>query len=200
MGRACSLVPRPHLLMRKNSRWIKSIFLGYSPGSCTPHFFILQVTKAESGGLEMRQVKWSSIPGFINLEWLGLLVFASVFLVVYRKNMITTCCEKTRVSLMNDVFRTFRKPVCHCKKGIVIMTDSLLFQIQMSEHNSLLCGELHDNLFLILSQLSSTFSYHLGNYLCPCIKLVHSSATNMTNRWLKRQFCSYCVETLDEET
>ena len=52
----------------------------------------------------------------------------------------------------------------HCKKGIVIMTDSLLSQIQMSEHNSLLCGgELHDNLFLILSQLSSTLSYHLGN-------------------------------------
>ena len=31
------------------------------------------------------------------------------------------------------------------------MTDSLLFQIQMSEHNSLLCGELHDTPFLILS-------------------------------------------------
>ena len=43
-------------------------------------------------------------------------------------------------------------------------TDSLLFQIQMSEHNSLpRGGELHDNLFLILSQLSSTLSYHLGN-------------------------------------
>ena len=40
------------------------------------------------------------------------------------------------------------------------MADSLLFQIQMSEHNSLLCGELHDNLFLILSQSSSTLSYH----------------------------------------
>ena len=52
----------------------------------------------------------------------------------------------------------------HCKEEIVIMTDSLLFQIQMSEHNSLPCGgELHDNLFLILSQLSSTLSYHLGN-------------------------------------
>ena len=52
----------------------------------------------------------------------------------------------------------------HCKKGIVITTDSLPFQIQMSEHNSLPCGgELHDNLFLILSQLSSTLSYHLGN-------------------------------------
>ena len=48
--------------------------------------------------------------------------------------------------------------------GIVIMTDSLLFQIQVSEHNSLLCGgELHDNLFLILSQLSSALSYRLGN-------------------------------------
>ena len=34
------------------------------------------------------------------------------------------------------------------------MTDSLLFQIQMGEHTSLLCGgEQHDNLFLILSQL-----------------------------------------------
>ena len=52
----------------------------------------------------------------------------------------------------------------HCKEGIVITTESLLFQIQMSEHNSLPCGgELHDNLFLILSQLSSTLSYHLGN-------------------------------------
>ena len=52
----------------------------------------------------------------------------------------------------------------HCKEGIVITTDSLLFQIQMSEHNSLPCGgKLHDNLFLILSQLSSTLSYHLGN-------------------------------------
>ena len=37
------------------------------------------------------------------------------------------------------------------------MTDSLLFQIQMSKHNSLpYGGELHDNLFLILSQLSHT--------------------------------------------
>ena len=54
--------------------------------------------------------------------------------------------------------------IIHCKKGIVITTDSLLFQIQMSEHNSLLCGgELHDNLFLILSQLSPTLSYHLGS-------------------------------------
>ena len=35
------------------------------------------------------------------------------------------------------------------------MTDCLLFQIQMSEQNTLLCGgELHDNLFLILRQLS----------------------------------------------
>ena len=55
---------------------------------------------------------------------------------------------------------------CTVKKGIVTMIDSLLFQIQMSEHNSLLhvCGgELHDNLFFILSQLSSTLSYRLGN-------------------------------------
>ena len=44
------------------------------------------------------------------------------------------------------------------------MTDGLLFDIQMSEHNSLLCGgEPHDSLFLILSQLSSTLSYHLGS-------------------------------------
>ena len=52
----------------------------------------------------------------------------------------------------------------HYKRGIVIMTECLLFLIQMSEQNTLLCGgELHDNLFLILSQLSSTLSYHLSN-------------------------------------
>ena len=52
----------------------------------------------------------------------------------------------------------------HCKRGIVITTECLLLQIQMSEQNTLLCGgELHDNLFLILSQLSSTLSYHLSN-------------------------------------
>jgi len=43
------------------------------------------------------------------------------------------------------------------------LSNSLLFQIQMSEHYSLLCGgEPHDNLFLILSQLPSTSSYYLG--------------------------------------
>ena len=46
------------------------------------------------------------------------------------------------------------------KEGIVITTDSLLFQT--SEYNSLLCGgELHDNLLLILSQRSSTLSLPL---------------------------------------
>ena len=61
----------------------------------------------------------------------------------------------------------------HCKEGIVITTDSLPFQIQMSEHNSLLCGgELHDNLFLIPSQLSSTLSqltvsmHQIGSLIC----------------------------------
>ena len=52
----------------------------------------------------------------------------------------------------------------YCTKGIFITTDGLLFQIQMSEHNSLLCGgKLHDNLFLILSQFYSMLPYHLGN-------------------------------------
>ena len=60
--------------------------------------------------------------------------------------------------------QTNNKTSIHCKRGIVIATDSLLFQTQMSEKKLLLCGgELHDNLFLILSQLSSTLSYHLGN-------------------------------------
>ena len=37
-------------------------------------------------------------------------------------------------------------------------TNSLLSQIQMSEHNSLLCGgELCDNLYHILSQFSSHY-------------------------------------------
>ena len=45
-----------------------------------------------------------------------------------------------------------------------MMSDSLLFWIQMSEQNSLLCGgELPDNRFLILSQFSSRLSYHLVN-------------------------------------
>ena len=58
----------------------------------------------------------------------------------------------------------------HCKEGIVITADSLLFQIQMSEHNSLPCGEeLHDNLFLTLSQLSSTLHTILA------ISCVHAS-------------------------
>ena len=69
----------------------------------------------------------------------------------------------TSVELSSRSSAAYRA-IYHCKKGIVITTDSLLFQIQMSEHNSLLCGEeLHDNLSLILSQLSSTLSYHLGN-------------------------------------
>ena len=43
------------------------------------------------------------------------------------------------------------------------MTECLLFQIQMREQNTLLCGgELHDNLFLILRKLSSTLSYRAG--------------------------------------
>ena len=60
------------------------------------------------------------------------------------------------------------------KKGIVIMTDSLLFQIQMSE-------ELHDSLFpyfqptflhIIILSWQFTVSMH---------QIGHSSATNMTN-------------------
>ena len=63
----------------------------------------------------------------------------------------------------------------HCKKGIVITTDSLLFQIQMSEHNSLLCGgELHDNshpqptfLHIIIPSWQLTVSMHqIGSLIC----------------------------------
>jgi len=44
----------------------------------------------------------------------------------------------------------------HCKEGIVITTDSL-FQIQLSEHNSLPCGgELH----AIFSSFSANFPPH----------------------------------------
>ena len=43
------------------------------------------------------------------------------------------------------------------------MTECLLFQIQMNEQNTLLCGgELRDNLSLILRQLPSTLSYILA--------------------------------------
>ena len=48
------------------------------------------------------------------------------------------------------------------KKGkIVITTDSLLFQVQMSEQNSLLCGELAA-CTCNLSKLSSTLSYTIS--------------------------------------
>ena len=74
-----------------------------------------------------------------------------------------------------------------------LTTDSLLFLIQMSEHNSLLCGgELYMTIF---SSFSVNFPHSNDTILainCPCIKLVHSSATNTTNWWSKRQFCSYC--------
>ena len=51
---------------------------------------------------------------------------------------------------------SYDKLLLHCKRGIVITTECLLFQIQMSEQNTLLCGgQLPDNLFLILRQLSS---------------------------------------------
>ena len=60
-------------------------------------------------------------------------------------------------------------------------------------HSQLHVCWLHDNLFLILSQLSFTLSYvPLPGKLCPCIKLVYSSATDMTNGWSKWQFCSHC--------
>ena len=47
--------------------------------------------------------------------------------------------------------------VCSVKRWTVITTDSLLFRWVNKS------GREHDNLFLILSQLSSTLSYHLGN-------------------------------------
>ena len=50
------------------------------------------------------------------------------------------------------------------------MTDSLLSQNQMSEHNSLLCGgELHDNLF----SFSANFPLHYHTILA--INCVHAS-------------------------
>ena len=72
--------------------------------------------------------------------------------------LITTITPHALISYSTILCHTL-----HCKRGIVITTECLLFQIQMSEQNTLLCGELHDNLFLILRQLSSTLSYHLSN-------------------------------------
>ena len=52
------------------------------------------------------------------------------------------CCDRNH----NGISYSFQHRT-HCKRGILITTDSLLFWIQMSEQNSLLCGgELHDNL------------------------------------------------------
>ena len=50
-----------------------------------------------------------------------------------------TCANSHKTSKFTKAFSWYT-----VKKGIVITTDSLLFQIQMNEHNSLLCGgELH---------------------------------------------------------
>ena len=48
--------------------------------------------------------------------------------------------DKLMVKMTILFFTVYNLQYLHCKEGIVIMTDSLLFQIQMSEHNSLLCG------------------------------------------------------------
>ena len=59
----------------------------------------------------------------------------------------------------------------HCKEGIVITTDSLLLQIQMSEHNLLLCGgELYMTIF---SSFSANFPPHYRTILA--INCVHAS-------------------------
>ena len=50
-------------------------------------------------------------------------------------------------------------------RGIAIATENWLFQIQMSEHNLLLCeGELHDNIFLILHIIMAINSVHASNW------------------------------------
>ena len=61
----------------------------------------------------------------------------------------------------------------HCKKGIVITTDSLLSQIQMSEHKSLLCGEQsfpHSQptfLHIIIPSWQLTVPMHqIGSLIC----------------------------------
>ena len=80
-----------------------------------------------------------------------------------KKNKLEINLTQNRLSQLQDLYYLTLFPQCrvrafvyskfqrlvHCKKGSVITTDSLLFQ--MSEHNSLLYVELHDNLFLILS-------------------------------------------------
>ena len=51
--------------------------------------------------------------------------------------------EVAQLSDFDEMLYKVRDGVCVCvhtvKKGIVITTDSLLFQIQMTEHNSLNC-------------------------------------------------------------
>ena len=75
-----------------------------------------------------------------------------------------------------------------------MMTNSLLFQIQMSEQSPLLCGgEAHDNLFLILSKLSSTLiipSCQLSVSMHQIDSLICNQLNNLMS---KLQFCFCCV-------
>ena len=91
-----------------------------------------------------KSVKALKNSGKYEINWCICLV------VTYLKWSIWVCM----VDFSSDGIN-YSASLLHCKKGIIITTGSLSFQIQMSEHNSLPCGELHDNLFLILSQLSS---------------------------------------------
>ena len=66
--------------------------------------------------------------------------------IVYSELLVPGTCN----SLTNQsaITHTFALLTCslffnlsHCKRGIVTTTECLLFQIQMSEQNTLLCGE-----------------------------------------------------------
>ena len=73
----------------------------------------------------------------------------------------------------------------HCKRGIVITTDSLLFQIQMSEQNTLYVEE---NYMTIFSSFSANFPPHYHTILA--INCVHAS-----NWFTHRNQLDYCAGT-----
>ena len=90
----------------------------------------------------------------------------------------------------NHLQPTSSRLIYHGKKGVVITTDSLLSQIQMSEHNSLLCGgELHDNFYHILSQLSS--HYHT---ILAIDSVIHAS--NWFTHLQQKRLFLLCINTL----
>ena len=113
---------------------------------------------------------------------------ASTICVTNLDTMLQKITQRVEVEFYNFSSRfthTVREPCIHSWwalyiKGIAITTDSL-FQIQMSEHNSLVCGvKLYDN----LSSFSANFPPHYHTILA--INCVHASNWFTHLQWTRQ--------------